>query len=70
MGKSGNRIWNGWNINKFCSIDSDIDTNLYLIKLRISKINDTTILDIVDSNRVIIDRGIYSDGYLRVLCII
>lgn len=43
---------------------------MYTSKLRVSKNNDTTIFNNDDSNRVIINRGIYSNGRIRILCVI
>lgn len=59
-----------WDINKFYSIDDDTDTNMYLSELRFSENNDTAIFNINNRNRSIVNRGIHSDGCVRILCII
>lgn len=38
--------------------------------MRISEDNDTTILNTANRDRSDINRGIYSDGYIRILCVI
>ena len=63
-------FWDRWNRNKLCSIDNDINTNMYISQLRISEGDDKTILNNADRNRGDINRGIYGDGHIRVLYII
>lgn len=65
-----NRIWIRWDINIFCDIDNDINPNLYISKLRISENINTTVFNINDRDRVLINRSIYSNGCIRILCII
>lgn len=43
---------------------------MYISELRVSEDNDTTIPNINSNNRMIINRGIYSDGCVRILCVI
>lgn len=70
MGDKRDSIWNRWDRNKLCAIDNNIDTNMYNSKLRISKNNDTTIFNNDVRDRSDIDRGVYGNGYIRILCII
>lgn len=68
MRRPRHRVWNGWNIDKLCNVDGDLNSNLYIGKLRLSEAIDKTIPDINNLNRVTIDRSIYSNGYIRILC--
>lgn len=43
---------------------------MYISKLRFSEDNDTTVPNVNNRNRDIINRGVYSDGCVRVLCAI
>lgn len=63
-------IWSRWNINKLCIINNNINTDMYISKLRISKTNGKTVYDITDRDRIFINRGIYSDGCVGILCIL
>lgn len=64
------RIWSRWDIYKLCVIDDNTNTNMYISELRISKDNDTAISNINDRDRILINRGIYSDGCARILYIL
>ena len=70
MSRTRNRIWDGWAINKLCNVNSNINTNMYNGKLGLSSDDDKTVLNITTDNRVIINRGIYSNGYIGILCAI
>lgn len=63
-------LWVRWDINKFCSINNNTNTNMFISELRISENYDTTIPNVNNRNRIFINRGIHSDGCVRVLCII
>ena len=64
------RVWDGWTRDKLCAINSNINTDMYNGELRVSEINDKAIFNIVNSNRVNVNRSIYSNGYIRILCIV
>ena len=67
MRNERNSVWDRWDRDKLCSIDDNINTDMYISKLRVSKNNDTTIFNINDRDRGDIDRSIYSDGYIGIL---
>jgi hypothetical protein len=64
------RIWDGWDISKLCIIDGDIDTDMYISELGVSKEDDERVFNSINGDRVNVDRSIYSNGYSRILCII
>lgn len=70
MRNKRNSIWDRWDRDKLCIINNNTDTNMFISELRLSENNDTTIPNDDDINRRDINRGIYSDGYIRVLCVI
>ena len=70
MGGTQYRIWDGWDISKLCTINSNINTDMYNGKLRDGEKDDKTIFNIINDNRVNVNRGVYSNGYSRILCII
>ena len=70
MGGTGDRVWYGWDLDQLCDVDGDTNPDLYNGKLRISETDDKAVSNLDNINRVIINRGIYSDGHIRILCII
>lgn len=65
-----NSIWGRWDIDKLCVINDNTNTNMYISKLGISKVNDTAIPNNDDRYRILINRGIYSNGCTGVLYIL
>jgi hypothetical protein len=70
MGDKRNSVWDRWDINKLCGINNNTNTNLYISKLRVSEDNDTTISNTDNGSRMTTNRSIYSDGRVRVLCVV
>ncbi len=64
------RVWIRWDINILCDINNNINPNMYISKLRFSENINTTIFNINNRDRVFINRSIYSNGCVRILCII